>query len=359
MQALIIGANGFVGSALSARLLSLGHRVTGLVRPEHAPRDSQTGQDLRADLRVDFRTGELGDPSAIARAAEGAELVFCCAGDHHARSAPAALAWVHVAGFENVVNAARSAGARRVVLMSCADVTLTRGDRLHWKEEAQLGEPPFGAVARAKLLGEEIALHKTSSALTVTALRPGWLWGAGERRNLPVLCREGLAGGIRLLGSGNNLLSTTHVDLLVDALIAAIDAPKIGGLALHVADPETQTAAEFFGQLSQALALPAPRRSVYALEQAQAFVRAALQLDGLWPVDVARRGRHALLDCLRASTLLDLKPRVTFEEGMQSLATWARSVGGPSEVGKLVRAPLTAADAARFEQLANDQSGSQ
>ena len=34
MEVLITGANGFLGSALSRRLVRDGHRVRGLVRPE-------------------------------------------------------------------------------------------------------------------------------------------------------------------------------------------------------------------------------------------------------------------------------------------------------------------------------------
>jgi nucleoside-diphosphate-sugar epimerase len=360
MQVLVIGATGFVGAALATRLTALGHKVTGLVRPDRmhtsapvtAPAHLLARDPSATAPSFEARTGELGDPSSIAAAAEGAEVVFCCAGDHNARSSPAALAWLHVAGVENVISAARATGVRRIVLLSCAEATLTRGDRVHWKEDAAMSQAPFGAVARTKLLGEEVALQKSSRELAITALRPGFLWGAGERHSLPVLCAEGLSGGIRLLGSGQNLFSTTHVDLLVDALIAAMDAPKVAGVALHVADPETQTALEFFARLSQALGLPSPRRGVYAIAQLVASYRAALSLPGLWPTDVARRGRHCLLDCLRAATLLDLEPRVSFEDGMQALASWAQSVGGPQAIAKLTRPPLTDADTARFEQLA-------
>ena len=46
----------------------------------------------------------------------------------------ACLRWVHVAGTENVVRAARHVGLRRVVHMSCAEVSLYAGDRMHWDE---------------------------------------------------------------------------------------------------------------------------------------------------------------------------------------------------------------------------------
>ena len=39
---------------------------------------------------------------------------------------------------------ARHAGIERVVLLSCADVSLINGDRVHWKENATLAQAPLG-----------------------------------------------------------------------------------------------------------------------------------------------------------------------------------------------------------------------
>ena len=323
MRAVVLGANGFVGSSLSARLLELGHEVIGSVRSMASEPDAAPGAVLSV------MASGLADPVAIAELARGADVLFCCAGDHDSRSSPRALAWLHVAGVENVVAAARFAEVPRVVLLSCADATLTGGERVHWKEDSLLAQP-LGAVARTKLLGEEVALHGSDARLTVTSIRPALVWGAGERRNLPAFCAEGLAGGIRLFGAGSNLLSSAHIDLVVDALIAAATAPDVGGKAIHVADSDTWTARELFEKLSTALGLPAPRRSVYAFEHARALLRARFGGDGPLPEDIARRAKHGLLDCLRAATLLDLQPRTSFDDGLRALSAWAAKVGGPA-----------------------------
>lgn len=344
MRAVVLGANGYVGSALSARLRELAHEVVEVVR-------SQAGQGAQ---RVVVPTG-IASPARIAEVAQGASVIYCCAGDHDPRSSPRALAWLHIAGVENVLAAARHAGVPRVVLLSCADVTLTGGDRLHWKEDSLLGQP-LGAVARTKLLGEEVALQASDARLTVTSIRPAFLWGAGERRNMPALCREGLSGGVRLLGSGSSLVSCAHIDLVVDALVAAATAPEAGGKAIHVADSETLTARELFEKLSSALGLPGPRRGVYALELARARLRERFGAEGYWPEDVARRARHGLLDCLRAATLLDLRPRTSFEDGLRALSAWASAAGGPAAIAQLTRAPLGDADAERCQAIADEES---
>lgn len=345
MRAVVLGGNGFVGSALVARLRALGHDAVGAVRGQAGPH------------QVALPSG-LAHPGRIAELARGADVLFCCAGDHDARSSARALSWLHVAGVENVTSAARFASVPRVVLLTCGDVTLTGRDRVHWKEDGALGQRPLGNVARTKLLGEEVALHGSDRKLTVTSIRPAMLWGAGERHNLPWICAEGLAGGVRLLGSGSALLSSAHLDLVVDALVAAALAPasEVSGKAIHVADAETLDARELFTKLSSALSLPPPRAGVYAVELARALWRARFGGEGLMPEDVARRGRSGMLDCLRSVTLIDLKPRTSFAEGLSALSAWAREAGGPAAIAKRARAPLTDADADRAQAIADEES---
>jgi nucleoside-diphosphate-sugar epimerase len=347
VRALVTGGTGFVGAALCRELRARGHEVRALIGP-HRPTIAALGE-----LGVVFQAGDVGDPNGLCAAAEGCDVLFHCAGESSLHASHEALSWINVAGTENTLRAARAAGVARMVLLSCADVSLLDRDRVHWKEDAVLGQAPLGAYARSKLLAEEIALQASDRALTVVALRPAWLWGPGDHTNLPGLCREAGRGGVRLFGSGQVLFSTSYVDNVVAALLAAASAEDAGGQAFHVADPDFLTAREFFVKLCSALALPAPRRSIYALSYSLAAVRRARQRDGAWPEDVARRGRACLLDCLRATRVLDYRPPVTVDQGMQALASWAEQVGGPAAIERLARPPAGDADLARHRQLAD------
>ncbi len=346
--ALVTGATGFVGGALCQRLSELGVTLHALVRAG-SPR-----QELESTRAV-LHEGDLADPNTIADAAEGCELLFHCASESALHAPPAALSWINVAGTENAIAAARHAGVRRVVLLSCADVSLLNRDRLHWKEAAVLGQEPLGALARSKLLAEELALQASDARLCVTALRPAFLWGPAERHNLPALCAEGLGGGVRLFGSGDALFATTHVDNLVEALLAAARAPEAGGRAFHVADGEVLTAREFFAKLSEALGLPRPRRGLYAFAYAAAWLRRGLQREGAWPEDVARRGRACLLDCLQAVQSFDYQPRVSIEQGMAELARWGQAAGGAAAIARLARPPAGHEEIARHQRLAGHE----
>jgi 2-alkyl-3-oxoalkanoate reductase len=343
---LVTGATGFVGSSLVARLLRDGHEVRALVRDESA-RTRWSGQSLTVCV------ASLGDPNAIAAAAEGVEVVFHCAAENSPRAASSALAWINVAGSENVRNAARHAGVRRVVHVSCADVTLVNRDRMSWKESQQLAQAPIDPVCRTRLLAEELALQSSDAELEVCALRPAWVWGPGDRSTLPALCRESAHGRVRMCGAGSNLLPTVYIDNLLDALLLAASSPVAPGRAYHVLDGEALTAREFLEQLCKAAGLPPPARGIYELAYAAAWLRERLGLPGLARQDVARRGRSALFDGVAAVRDLGYEPKVGIEQGMQTLATWVTAQGGPSELAKLTRTPTSEREVQSFMRLAD------
>jgi nucleoside-diphosphate-sugar epimerase len=141
MQALVTGASGFVGSALCRALVREGHQVRGLTRfPELA--EGRVGES------VTLVRGSVGHPRQVAEAARGCELVFHAAGIASLHAPARVLRWVHVAGTENVLRAARHAKVKRVVHISCADVSLSAEDRMHWDESGSCRTPRWARMRR-------------------------------------------------------------------------------------------------------------------------------------------------------------------------------------------------------------------
>lgn len=324
MDVLVTGATGFIGGAIARRLLARGDRVTALARDPSTPEARALASEGARIAR-----GSILDPNAIASAAEGAELLVHAAGIASPRASAGALRWTLVAGTENVLAAARHAALERVVTISSADVTLANLDRVHWDEKRDLAQPPIGERARALRLAEEIALTTSDATLAVTALRPGWVWGPGDRGALPALVREARAGGIRMYGDGRNLIATTYVETLADAVIAAAKSPRAAGQAYYVADPEFLELRELLHALTKALGLPPARTGPpFAI----AYPLALVGRGGVLPEEILLRARSTLFDVQKAIADLDFRATITVDEGMKRLAAWVTSEGGPGAI---------------------------
>jgi nucleoside-diphosphate-sugar epimerase len=334
MKVFVTGATGFVGGALTHRLIADGVAVGVLVRD---PTQVAQWEALGARARV----GSIADPNEIAAAARGCEVLFHCAGENSHRASPMALQWINIAGTENVLNAARHIGCRRVVYLSCADVTLLNQDRLNWKEDRTITNRPIDPCAWSKQIAEEVVLCTSRKSTETTAIRAAWIWGPGDRTVLPSLCIEAEQAGVRLFGSGRNLISTLYIDNLVDALVSASHAADVAGKAYYATDGEFLDAAEFFGMLCESVGLATPRKGLFYLAYATAWIRERLKLEGPWTTDVVRRSRSTLFDIQCATKDLDYRPRVSVAEGMERLREWAEKVGGPKAIARMGRKPAT------------------
>ncbi len=115
---LVTGGAGFIGSHLVRVLLQEGHEVRVLDNFSSGARRSLTG------MEVELIVGDIRDPSLVERATQGVDTLF-----HQAALVSASVSMtdptetydVNMIGSLNVLEAARKAGVRRVVLAStCA-----------------------------------------------------------------------------------------------------------------------------------------------------------------------------------------------------------------------------------------------
>ena len=253
MDALITGANGFLGSALSRRLVGDGHRVRALVRP---------GSDTSSldGTRVQRVSGDVTDAGSLGRALEGVEVVFHLAG---LRRAPERSAFfrVNAEGTRTVCDTMLRARARRLVLAgSLAAVGPSTPDRPHVETDAFAPEEWYG---ESKAEAERIALG--TEGLEVTVARPPRILGPGDRENL-VFFRL-VKRGIRLeVGGGPRPLSVVDVDDVVELLLLLATRREAVGEAFFAPGPDETTleeiqtlGAEVLGVRTRTLRL-SPRR---------------------------------------------------------------------------------------------------
>jgi UDP-glucose 4-epimerase len=123
MKAVVTGAAGFIGSTLTDRLLAEGHTVVGFDNFSTGLRRFLEGAHTTG--RFTLVEADLLDAAAIARAVEGADMVF-----HMAANADVRFGLEHprkdleqnVIATSNVLEAMRAAGVRRIAFPSTGSV---------------------------------------------------------------------------------------------------------------------------------------------------------------------------------------------------------------------------------------------
>jgi UDP-glucose 4-epimerase len=239
MRTLVTGGAGFIGSNLVDALLARGDEVivvddlsTG--RRENLEQALGGGAELvEADIRD--RAGMV-DVAAGARP----EVVFHLAAQIDVRKSiadPAFDASINVGGTANVLEAAREAGARRVVFTSTGGAIYGEGEgqALPLAEDAPIA--PLSAYGQSKHAAEGyIALYERLHGLSGVSLRLGNVYGPrqdplGEAGVIAIFCGR-LRAGERptVFGDGRQTRDYIYVGDVVAAELAAASGDARGAI---------------------------------------------------------------------------------------------------------------------------------
>lgn len=253
MRTFIAGATGVLGRRLVSELASRGHEVVGLAR-------SDDGAALVERLGGTPARPSLFDSDALARAAEGAEVVI------HAATAilvGAKARWkrswamndrIRTEGTRALTEAAGAVGARRYLQQSV--VWVVKDPRGPYDEDTP-PDPPELVVSAVE--GEEIAREAGERAgFEVGVLRCGAFYGA-DTDHSRTMARLLLGRRLPVIGRGGHTFAPIHADDAAGSFAAAAEANRADG-TWHVVDDGPLPAARYFELLADALGAPRPRR---------------------------------------------------------------------------------------------------
>lgn len=180
MRAFVTGATGLLGGNLVETLLADGHSVTAVVR-------SKARAAHLAALGVELVEGDMERVAGFAPALHGHDILFHTAayfreyfqpGDHWAR-----LRAINVDGTVELLRAAETHGITKAIYTSSSGILGQAPGGVPAGEET----PPDALVYsnlyfRSKLLAEQaVDGFLAESALPVVLIRPGWMFGPGDR----------------------------------------------------------------------------------------------------------------------------------------------------------------------------------
>ena len=104
-----------------------------------------------------------------------------------------------------------------------------------------------------------IQRHIREHGLPAVILRPGFIYGPGDRHALTRIVEKIQTGKMKILGRGDRLLNNTSVDNLCDAILLAIEKPDIDGETFNIRDERLVTREEFINTIADYLGKPHPR----------------------------------------------------------------------------------------------------
>jgi predicted dehydrogenase/nucleoside-diphosphate-sugar epimerase len=234
-KVLVTGASGYVGSQVVQQLVKEGYSVRALVR-------GLSRIEPLEQLGVELVFGDVRDLGSLSGAAEGMDILIHLAAG--LRGTPGFVLASCVQGTDNVADAARRAGLKRVIYMSSMAVydyaTLHDSDIV--TEDTPLEPYPElrGTYSLAKRRAEDVALshlHDASPAWTI--LRPSVIVGKSKDIFAPVGLKIGKV--LICLGSARKHLRLTHVEDVGAAIITLIQNENTCGRVFTLSHPGSLT----------------------------------------------------------------------------------------------------------------------
>ena len=317
MNYLITGAEGFVGQHLTRALISQGKTVRCMTRRAISPGEKQPSQ-------AEYVTGDVTQPSTIARALEGVDVVFHLAGIRRATGIEPFLR-VNAEGTRHLAEAMVSHGARRLVL---AGSLAACGPSLRERPHVETDDfKPVEAYGQSKADAERIAFS-FASKLEVTVMRPCRILGPRDRENLAFfkLAKKGVALKI---GGAPRPLSLVDVNDVVEQMVIQATHPQAVGEAFFCASDSTLTLYELMLMVGRRLhtnmhSVYLPEAALSALAACAEFVTHTFHQNLPLNRKLAKQMLAPAWTCSneKAKRLLGFHPKVSLEE---SVATSVRS----------------------------------
>ncbi len=320
MKAFVTGASGFIGRHLVRELLRRCWTVVALVR----------SRSLSEERGLTVLRGDIGDRLLLERGLQGADVVF-----HLASALGSALVpqeefhRVNAHGTRCLLETAGAAGVKTVVHFSSAGVLgHVRKGRIAAEDEPL---SPRDVYDRSKLEGEMIALEFARRGLDVRIIRPGWVYGPGDRRTFKLI-RAVARGRFMMPGSGRTLQTPVHISDLLEGTLLCLQFGGKGEI-YHLAGEEALSVGDMVAAIARAagrkpprLRLPLPPVKIGAWVLGSVF-RLFKREAPLNPSRLAFFVHPKPLDSRKAALELGYRPRLKFEEGIQNTLRWYREEG--------------------------------
>lgn len=320
---LVTGATGFTGGYLVRALVAAGSPVRVIVR--------SAAKAAALPRGVEVYEADIGDPTAVARAAEGVRIIYHLAAAYReARHRESGYRRVNVEATRNLLEAAAADGIERFVHCSTVGVL---GHVANPPADENTPYAPGDAYQRTKCEAELLALsYAKDRGVPVTVARPTAIYGPGDRRLLKMF-RMIANGTFVMLGKGDVYYHMVYVDDLVDGLRLLAEHPAAVGEVFILGGDRYYSLETIVGMIAQQLGVRRPRLHLPAwpVQMAGSLCEKICVPLRIEPpiyrrrVDFFTKSRAFSIE--KARRMLGYSPRVSLEAGLRRTLNWCLRTG--------------------------------
>ncbi|MGW5115540.1 GDP-mannose 4,6-dehydratase [Streptomyces noursei] len=308
-KVLVTGAEGFIGSTLVDLLVAAGAEVRAFVHYKPYAEKGNLARYLEPGGPVEMLAGDVRDAGRVMDAVAGCDTVFHLAaliGIPYSYDSPGAYVQTNVVGTENVAEACRRHGVRRMVHTSTSEVYGTARTAPIGEDHPLQPQSPYSA---SKIGADMMALsHWHAFELPVTVVRPFNTYGPRQsaRAVIPTILAQLHAGARQIkLGSLTPTRDFTYVTDTAAGFLALADCDRAVGQVVNLGSGQEIT----IGALAEALIAASGRDAEVVVDAAR------LRPSGS---EVER----LLSDNSRAREWASWQPEVTLKEGLARTSEW-------------------------------------
>jgi dihydroflavonol-4-reductase len=224
VKALVTGATGFVGAAVTRKLRAAGYEVRAMTRADSDRRNL-------ADLDVEITVGDLRDAASLVKAVRGTQILFHVAADYRFWVPdPKVMYETNVEGTRRLMLAAMDAGVERIVYTSSVATLGIPPNKQPGREDTPTSiDNMVGPYKRSKFMAEEVVRQMANTGqCPVVIVNPSTPIGPGDIRPTPSgrMILDAVNGRIpAFVDTGLNIV---HVDDVADGHLRALKKGRIG-----------------------------------------------------------------------------------------------------------------------------------
>jgi nucleoside-diphosphate-sugar epimerase len=334
---LVTGATGLVGSFIARQAVQRCYTVRALVR-------RGADRSLLAGLDIECVEGDLSDHSCFSRMLDNVDIVVHSAA-HIGDWGPAdRYRAINVVSLEHFLNAAaKQDKLRRWIQVSTLGVYPAR-HHFGTDESEPTSLSGLDGYTRTKAEAEVVVRrHIDEYKFPAVILRPGFIYGPGERHVIPRLLQRFESKSVKFIGNGKALLNNVYVGNFVDAVFLAIENDTAVGEIFNIRDERLVTRDEYLMTIAEYLGKPRPGRvPLWLANAAVPFIEGFAKLRGSSRPPLLTRATIKFMalnldfSIEKAKKKLGYRSTVDFQPGMRDALDWAtgkmlkpRLIGSP------------------------------